>query len=495
MSANDDLELERFGYSQQLDRAVTPFASFCVGFAVISATTAVFAGFGFGVSTAGPAFVWTVPVVVAVFAIWAVIAADLAVKLPLAGYAYQWTSRLVHPSLGWFTGYLGLIGFISGFTGVAYTFSIYFAGLVGWDATTPELVGATAVVLLICALINVYGVRLATAVNNVGVVLEIFLTVGITAFVLIYVVIVNSDGQSLSYLTSHGETVQSPYVFAWMVASLGAMFGLLGVEAPADIAEETQAARRVIPRTMFMALGTAAVIEFFMYVTFLLATGDRDAVSASATPIQEIMSAQVSPGFADFVVAIALTNILVCVLANMLVATRLLYAMSRDNMTPFAGVLSSVSPRHKVPNAAVWGATTVSAFFLGTALFSETAFAYILGMATIGYVGVYILTTAGMFLADARGTFPPPEPGFFDLGRLRRPVHVAGLVSFSIVLAALVLLPDFRPNLRPLAVLLAAGVAWWVFVLRRRIAVGKAGPRPGKHADRAGTRGVAAGDR
>lgn len=476
MSTDEDLNLKKLGYSQKLDRAVTPFASFCVGFAVISATTAVYAGFGFGLSKAGPAFVWTVPVVFAVFGIWALIAADLAVKLPLAGYAYQWTSRLVHPSLGWFTGYLGLIGFISGFTGVAYTFSQYFAGLIGWNATTPQLVGTTAVVLLVCVLINVYGIRLATAINNLGVLLEIVLTVGITAFVLIFVVLVKHHGQSVHYLTTHGSITSSPYVWAWLVSSLGTIFGLLGVEAGADIAEETQGARRVIPRTMFMALGTAALIEFFMYVTFLLATGDPKIVNGSATPIQEIISSQISSHFADFVVAIALTNILVCVLANMLVATRLLYAMSRDNMTPFSSVFGKVNAKHKVPTAAVWGSGAISVFFLVTALFSETAFAYILGMATIGYFGVYILTTIGMLHADARGMFPPSEPGFFDLGRLRRPIHIVGLISFIIVMAALVLLPDFRPNVKPLAVLLALGFVWWLVVLRKRIAAGNAGP-------------------
>jgi hypothetical protein len=55
MTAHDDVDLKRFGYSQELDRAVTPFASFAVGFALISATTAVYAGFGFGLTTAGPA--------------------------------------------------------------------------------------------------------------------------------------------------------------------------------------------------------------------------------------------------------------------------------------------------------------------------------------------------------------------------------------------------------------------------------------------------------
>jgi hypothetical protein len=84
MTAQDDV-LKRFGYSQELDRAVTPFASFCVRLALISATTAVYAGFGFGLSTAGPAFVWTLSVVFVVFAVWALIAADMAVKLPLPG--------------------------------------------------------------------------------------------------------------------------------------------------------------------------------------------------------------------------------------------------------------------------------------------------------------------------------------------------------------------------------------------------------------------------
>ena len=35
MSTDEDLNLKKLGYSQKLDRAVTPFASFCVGFAVI----------------------------------------------------------------------------------------------------------------------------------------------------------------------------------------------------------------------------------------------------------------------------------------------------------------------------------------------------------------------------------------------------------------------------------------------------------------------------
>ncbi len=355
MSTHDeDATLGTFGYTQELDRSVGRLASFCLGFAVISATTAVYSGFGLGLALAGPAFVWTFPVAVGIFLVWAVIAGDLASKIPLSGYAYQWTSRLVGPSLGWFTGYSALIGFISGFTGVAYSMAGYLGGLLGLEPTTSTQIWISVAIVLVCVLVNAYGVRLTTALNNAGVALEIFVTVGITIFVGIVVLVSSSDHQGLDYLFDRGEGVASPYVTAWLTSSLACIFGLLGVEAAADIAEETRDARKVIPRTMLYALGAAAAVEFLMYVVFLLAVPDRDTIAASATPISDIMSEQVSPLFADVVVAIALTNILACVLAVLLVATRLLFAMARDNMVPGSSFLSTVSPQRRTPVAAVW---------------------------------------------------------------------------------------------------------------------------------------------
>ena len=49
----EDAKLAELGYTQKLDRSVGTLASFAIGFATISATTAVFTGFGAG----GGAFV------------------------------------------------------------------------------------------------------------------------------------------------------------------------------------------------------------------------------------------------------------------------------------------------------------------------------------------------------------------------------------------------------------------------------------------------------
>ena len=474
-SRSEDEALEAYGYDQRLDRSIGRFASFCIGFSVISATTAVYSGFGLGLLKAGPAFVWTFPIAVVVFFIWALIAGDLASKIPLSGYAYQWTSRLVGPTLGWFTGYAGLIGFISGFTGIAYTLAAYLSGLLGVSFTLYQQLAVTAGVILVCVLINVFGVRFATMLNNIGVTLEFTVTIGATLLVA-GIVYFSGDLRPVSYLASTGDVTSSPFIWAWLASSLGCIFGLLGVEAAADVAEETKDARKIIPRTMFYALGASAAVEFVMYVVFLLCIKDPQSVMDSDAPIETIMSEQVSPIFSKVVVAVALTNILVCVLANMLVATRLLYAMARDNMTPFAGILSTVSERHKTPSSAVWATGGIALIFLLTSLLSPTAFAYIIGMCTLGYFAVYILTTAGLMVADRRGTFPEATPDTFDLGPRRRPVHAVGMLCFVVIALAMLLLPDYRANGIAFAVVMVVGLAWWALCLRGRLARGDAGP-------------------
>src|SRR6476661_11012967 len=130
---DEDSKLAEFGYTQKLDRSVGRLASFAIGFATISATTAVFTGFGAGYFTAGAPFVWTLLLAGAVFALWAFIAADLTAKLPLAGYSYQWIGRINGPDLGFFTGFIALMGWVCGMTGVGFILSGYLGGLFGWS--------------------------------------------------------------------------------------------------------------------------------------------------------------------------------------------------------------------------------------------------------------------------------------------------------------------------------------------------------------------------
>ncbi len=369
----------------------------------------MFTGFGAGYFTAGGPFVWTLLLAAAVFVIWTLIAADLTAKIPLAGYSYQWTSRLVGSTMALFTGVLALAGWICGMTGVGFILSGYLGSLFGWNMSQTAQIFVAIGVMAVCMLINLYGVRFATMVNNIGVSLEFVITVGATILVAIVAFSSPDNHQSVSVLftggTSDGST---PYVLAWLAASLGPFFGLIGVEASADIAEETKDARRVIPRTMFYALTASIIIEFGMYVVYVLAIKDASAVeAASAAPIEEIITQQVGPVISKIVVAVALTNVLACILANILVATRLTYSMARDNMLPFSHVWRHVSPSNRTPTYAVLGIFGFSTVLLLFALVSEKAFFLILGLSSLAVCAMYLLQT------DRRDDRHPPwnHPG------------------------------------------------------------------------------------
>src|SRR6195256_226705 len=214
---DEDARLAKFGYTQRLDRSVGPLASFAIGFATISATTAVFTGFGGGYFTAGAPFVWTMLLAGAVFVVWAAIAADLTAKIPLAGYAYQWASRIHGSNLAWFTGISALIGWICGMTGVCYILSGYLGGLFNWNMSQTAQILIAIGVMAVCALINLYGVRFATLVNNIGVSLELVITVGATILVAVVAFSTPENHQSVSVLFTGGTADgTTPYVLAWL---------------------------------------------------------------------------------------------------------------------------------------------------------------------------------------------------------------------------------------------------------------------------------------
>ena len=137
-----------------------------IGFATISATTAVFTGFGAGYFTAGGPFVWTLLARRRGVRDLDADRADLTAKIPLAGYSYQWTSRLVGSTMALFTGVLALAGWICGMTGVGFILSGYLSSLFGWNMSQTAQILVAIGVMAVCMLINLYGVRFATMVQH-----------------------------------------------------------------------------------------------------------------------------------------------------------------------------------------------------------------------------------------------------------------------------------------------------------------------------------------
>src|SRR5438309_1250462 len=104
----DDQILASFGYKQELRRALKLFSLYAVAFSIISITTGIFTNFGFGLAHLGPAFIWFWLLGFAGQLLVALVVSELGTRIPLAGYSYQWGSRLVNSTYGWFVGFTGL---------------------------------------------------------------------------------------------------------------------------------------------------------------------------------------------------------------------------------------------------------------------------------------------------------------------------------------------------------------------------------------------------
>src|SRR5579863_6787485 len=139
--------LAQHGYKQELKREMGWFSSFAVSFSIVAVTTGLFATYGAGLQTAGPAFIWTWPIVGVGQLLLALVFAKLARKIPLAGMAYQWTRELGGDSLAWWAGWLMIIQVLTGLAAVCYALASYTLPLLDVPASDRNIVIATAGVL------------------------------------------------------------------------------------------------------------------------------------------------------------------------------------------------------------------------------------------------------------------------------------------------------------------------------------------------------------
>ena len=92
-----DSGMEDFGYRESLDRSIGKFASFAAGVSYISILTGTFQLFYFGFGTAGPAYLWSWPMVFVGQMAVALCFMELAAKYPVAGSVYNWSKKLGQP--------------------------------------------------------------------------------------------------------------------------------------------------------------------------------------------------------------------------------------------------------------------------------------------------------------------------------------------------------------------------------------------------------------
>ena len=183
-ASSDEQALQQFGYRQELSRTLGFFSSFAFSFSVICITSGLFANYGDGLRAGGPAFIWTWPIVGAGQFLVAMVFAQLARQIPFSGHAYQWT-RAWRKELARWAGWMMILQFVTGMAGVAYALASYLVPFFGFANSSRNIVFATVMTLVVAGLINHFGIRLASLVNDFSVIAEILGSVVIGFFLFV----------------------------------------------------------------------------------------------------------------------------------------------------------------------------------------------------------------------------------------------------------------------------------------------------------------------
>ena len=472
---SDINDLHQFGYKQNLRRTMGAYTSFALGFSMITITTTIFTLFAQPFQTIGGIAIWLwFPVTLGILVI-TLVYAHLSARLPVTGYAYQWSSRIINSRYGWFSGWTALLSFMAGTASIAVAMASVFAPEF-WRVPTHFDIALFAGIAIVAAVIlNIISIRAATMFNNVGASAELIGTVGLT-IVLAFGLFFFAHKQGPSILTQVGSSTGGPINLTTIgLAMLLPIYTMLGWEGSADLAEETRDPRKTAPTAMLRSVIISGIAAFFVYAIFAMAIPGTIAGTANriSNPMIFVFQSHFGAGPAFLLKVVAFVAIFSALLANVTVATRMCFSLSRDNMLPGSGTLKRVNTHTRTP---IFSILLVGLVALIINSLSAGLIDRVVAIVAVTYYGTYIFTMAATLIGDRRGTIPDAPARYFNLGRWLRPLAWIGIV-WSVVVILYMTVPKVNNIAGEYTIYFEAlGVIWFFVYLRKRLLTGQAGP-------------------
>ncbi len=455
MESADDRAIIEAGYKPQLKRSLGLFASFAVPFSIISITTGIFANYGFVLEKAGPFGFWTWLLVGLGHTFVALVFAELAGRIPLTGSCYNWNTKLLNPALGWFTGWMTLGNYSVGVAAVSTTMVPILGAILGHplDAATGCYI-VTALIIL-QALINLYGVRLTSHTNIIAVAVELTGMIGLGGLIIAAVLI--KGHFNFDFLTTVPAQPR-PYLPSFLMACLLGAWTLLGFDGAADVSEETLDARRIAPKGIVSSIVASVIVGFVFIVIMTAAIPDLAAVSSAPYPLAAIMSFYLGESATKIFLIVAMIAVFSCSMVCMTAGSRVIFAMSRDERFPASPLFRRISSHH-VPKAAIFLMAAIGIFFT----FMADSATSLYGAATVLAALYYLITVIGFAIKAPK----LPKTDTFSLGRWHWPIVVLAAAWLIIEIGILTIPNEFHPVAVATGGVLAVGIALYFIAGRR----------------------------
>jgi urea carboxylase system permease len=432
----DHNDLESLGYKQELHRGLGSFASFASGFSFVSILTTVFELFTFGFGLGGPAYFWTWPLVFTVQFCVALTFAELSARYPISGAVYQWSRRVSSDPLGWFAGWLMLLGYIISVAALAIALQLVlppvwsgFQLIAGSSSPTSHTGAENAILLgsiciLICMVISSAGVTKMAVLTRIGVSFEIF---GVCALVvLLFIHSVRGPG-----IVTHTEGVQghASYLGPFLASMLMAAYVFYGFDSAAELSEETRDPKSTAPRAITRCMLVSAIGGGLLILATLMAAPSLTNGDLTSGGLAYVITSQLGNTLGKILLSIVAISIFSATLAISASAARVTFSMARDGRLPFARQVSYVSKRTKCPVLPGVVVSVLSIAVLLINLGNTEVFAAVSSVAVVIVYLAYLMVTVPLLFQRARGNYRTGPGATWTLGRFGLPINIVAVVG------------------------------------------------------------------
>ena len=256
------------------------------------------------------------------------------------------------------------------------------------DLGTTAVMSIALAFMAVLALINLRGVSESVKFNVVLTLVEL---TGLLLVILIGFYAMSQGGADFSRVMVFETSADRSTFVAITAATSLAFFAMVGFEDSVNMAEETHDPTRTFPKVMLTGLGIAAFIYVLVSIA-AVALVPVGTLADSETPLLEVVRTgapglpmdQIYPVISMFAVANT-------ALINMLMASRLIYGMAKQDVLPRS--LASVLPGRRTPWASIVFVTLVAfgLIFVVTQVMGEDTVEALGGTTALLLLGVFTL--------------------------------------------------------------------------------------------------------
>jgi amino acid transporter len=401
----------------RLSKGFTFRSAFALGFADVSPIVALYAIFTLALFTAGPAFFWAFPIVLAGQLLVAAVFGELASRWPYAGSVYQWARHVQGTQWGWFAAWAYIWGLTIALSALSYGAAGFLLEI--FDVESPTRWLTTAVALLIIAvgtLTNMVGRRVLKVMIVLSITAEVLGSIGLGTVLLLFYR-VNPIGTLFDGFgtQANGLWVTGPFLVA--IAFVGWSF--LGFEAAGSIGEEVEEPERNVPKAIILALLFVALVVMYSSLALILAIPNLSRVMStqSGDPVADTLVAHFGAGIGRPLLILFVVGFLSSFLAVQAAVSRCVWGSARDRSLPGSGLLDQLRGPERLPIYSILLTGVVAGLLV--LLAGSELYSVLINFTTIGFYIAFGVPVAGAALAHLRGTW---TPGAFNLGRWSAPV-------------------------------------------------------------------------